>query len=103
MGINTTMLLEAVLTGVPALSLQPNRLFAGNRRIDATPSIAVQPEAVGAALRRFIARFGATPSRPDPVLAAVCKNADRRLFGVVLALLSDTPKKESTGRTPSIS
>ena len=87
-GVTTMVLLEAALAGIPALSLQPDRIRALNPRLDTTVGIRLVTDSTD--LPREVAAFVGslgTPQEADPGLLNIIDNADRRLLDAIEAAL----------------
>ena len=82
--MTTMVMFEAVLLGVPALSLQPDRVRSLNPRLDAIEGLEIVTKSVTlpAAVGHFI-RTLHTPRRLDPGLWQVIEDADRRLLSAI--------------------
>lgn len=83
-GMTTMVLVEAALSGIPSLSLQPNRRHELNPLLGriGQVEVVIEQKNVAAALDNLIRRIGIS-IRPDSAFNAVLRNADQKLLAVI--------------------
>ena len=89
-GITTTVLLEAALAGIPALSIQINSRRLNNPRIGETDTIPVvtSRENIPRAVWELCERCKGSQGPTDPQLLSMTNNADKRLFQVLAEVMT---------------
>ena len=87
LGMTSTVLLEACLADIPALSLQPDRLSPVNSAVDSTVPIVVRRSAIAAALAEWLAAL-ASPTAPPPWAQALLSGGSERLAAAVEEMIA---------------
>lgn len=83
LGVTTMMLVEALLAGLPALSLQPGRIAPANPLLDHLGMpVVTDPTALKAALAGHLAASGRLTVVPEPLLHMVCGAEERFLAAI---------------------